>query len=349
MPDPIFTYKGVSAYASILDDMQSIYDRCVDATSKQLFMNRLMYSITGEWSYIRNVVDLYSGATSFVKDLQEYQRVYIYGAGVRGKRLLNMYSEINWVGFIDKNKTGCIDGLKIFNPDDDQVINSTDAIVISNGYDELEIKKDLEQLGVDSQRIYIISDYNDKKNIYFDDSLPIYDGLGGYFIDVGPYDGNDSVHFLDRVNNDSGQVLAIEPDYQNYLVCQKRFSDMRGCKVLHMGLADSITKMGFNAGMGRASSFEMGDDAIDVVTLDELLGKRIPKMIKMDIEGMEMAALQGARQCISMYKPILAVSLYHKREDIIDIPKAILSFNEEYHFYIRHYSALSHDTVLYAV
>ncbi len=47
--------------------------------------------------------------------------------------------------------------------------------------------------------------------------------------------------------------------------------------------------------------------------------------------------------------PILAVSVYHKKNDIWKIPLEILRINPEYRFYMGHYKTGWDDTVLYAV
>lgn len=49
-----------------------------------------------------------------------------------------------------------------------------------------------------------------------------------------------------------------------------------------------------------------------------------------------------------MYKDI-AISLYHKPEDIISIPSYIKSLDSNYSFVIRHYSNFGIETVLYAI
>ena len=69
----------------------------------------------------------------------------------------------------------------------------------------------------------------------------------------------------------------------------------------------------------------------------------------MDIEGSEYNALLGSRRIIREQKPKLAICVYHKPEDIIQIPELILSINNEYRFYIRHYSTIGGETVLYAL
>lgn len=69
----------------------------------------------------------------------------------------------------------------------------------------------------------------------------------------------------------------------------------------------------------------------------------------MDIEGAEIEALKGAEYIIKKYKPKLAISIYHKLEDIIDLIYIIMQYRNDYKFYLRHYSIASFDTVLYAV
>lgn len=71
--------------------------------------------------------------------------------------------------------------------------------------------------------------------------------------------------------------------------------------------------------------------------------------IKMDIEGAELAALKGAKNTIKMYKPKLAICVYHNPLDIIEIPKLIKEIEPSYKLYLRHYSKFYSDTILYAI
>lgn len=91
-----------------------------------------------------------------------------------------------------------------------------------------------------------------------------------------------------------------------------------------------------------------GDSQIEVTTLDSEVGDDKVTFIKMDIEGSELNALKGARKTIMKYKPRLAICIYHKPEDIYEIPEYILSIVPEYRFWIRHYSSYTWETVLYA-
>lgn len=86
-----------------------------------------------------------------------------------------------------------------------------------------------------------------------------------------------------------------------------------------------------------------------MIPLDEILAGEEATFIKMDIEGSESEALKGAKDTITTYKPRLAISIYHKPEDILELPEIILSYRPDYQFYMRHYSLGAPDTVLYAV
>ena len=71
--------------------------------------------------------------------------------------------------------------------------------------------------------------------------------------------------------------------------------------------------------------------------------------IKMDIEGAELPALNGAEKIIQRHKPKLAVCVYHKREDLITIPQYIKSIVPEYKFYLRVHFPYASELVLYGV
>jgi len=94
-----------------------------------------------------------------------------------------------------------------------------------------------------------------------------------------------------------------------------------------------------------------GSVLVRVTTIDDFVNEveMIPDLIKMDIEGSELAALHGARNTISKYHPGLQVCVYHHCEDLWEIPLFIKELQPDYTFYLGHHSLSLRETVLYAV
>ncbi|MDR2574533.1 MAG: FkbM family methyltransferase [Desulfovibrio sp.] len=89
----------------------------------------------------------------------------------------------------------------------------------------------------------------------------------------------------------------------------------------------------------------------DFISIDEFVkSNKLNRVdyIKLDVEGAELNALKGSIETISKFKPKLAISLYHKWEDIFHIPLFLNEICENYKFYIGHHCAGLHETILYA-
>jgi FkbM family methyltransferase len=95
---------------------------------------------------------------------------------------------------------------------------------------------------------------------------------------------------------------------------------------------------------------ENGACEVRVVALDEDIKEPIT-YLKMDIEGAEYAALNGAAEHIRADRPKLAVSLYHSNDDLWRLPKLIHSIMPDYRFYLRYYGGalIAADYVLYCL
>jgi hypothetical protein len=102
--------------------------------------------------------------------------------------------------------------------------------------------------------------------------------------------------------------------------------------------------------LGNSSIQQTGGEDINVVSLDEHMAGQRVTFIALDIEGGELAAIQGAKGIIAEQKPKLAISVYHRPEDIWEIPLLVKEYNPGYKFYLRHYHLLDMlETVMYAL
>jgi FkbM family methyltransferase len=103
-----------------------------------------------------------------------------------------------------------------------------------------------------------------------------------------------------------------------------------------------------------SSSISPGGLAIDSFSMtsldDYVINRKLSRvnLIKMDIEGAEMAALEGATQVIKEFKPRLAISTYHKPEDLWEIPHKLKAQNSNYKLFFGHHSPTQWESVYYA-
>ena len=172
-------------------------------------------------------------------------------------------------------------------------------------------------------------------------------------VDCGAYDG-DTLRALAANGYALGGFIALEPDPENYARLSAAWggagdSDSRG-RVIASGAWSSAGTLSFKAGEGGAAHLdESGDTTITVVRIDDLCANFRPTMIKMDIEGAEHEALDGAAETIARDRPDLALSVYHRIEDLWGIALKIDDWGHGYRFHLRSHAYNGFDTVLYAV
>ena len=92
-------------------------------------------------------------------------------------------------------------------------------------------------------------------------------------------------------------------------------------------------------------------ETVKTITIDTYVAREgIERIdfIKLDIEGAELKALEGARNTIKRFVPRLAIAIYHKQEDLCTIPHYLKSLCPEYEFYLDHFTTSMIETVLFA-
>lgn len=84
------------------------------------------------------------------------------------------------------------------------------------------------------------------------------------------------------------------------------------------------------------------DTLIDNGTIKEKI-----TFVKMDIEGAELQALEGMENMIKQDIPKHAICLYHRPQDMWEIPLYLYQIMPNYQFLIRHHDFEDNETVLY--
>ena len=174
------------------------------------------------------------------------------------------------------------------------------------------------------------------------------------YVDCGAFTGDTIEQFLAAREGKFQRIIAIEPDAASRRALLDRIETWRRAGVGPMRVEPYAA--GFQRGTVRfdatgtvGSSVGSGADTVDVAPLDEILAEWKPSYIKFDVEGAEHDALVGGSTTIRLNMPVLAVSLYHKPEDLWDLPLLIRSLGPGYRLYLRRYSDERWETVCYAV
>ena len=328
----------------------NIYNHLQDEESREIYKARSLFSLTDDKACLKTVVRQMTVAKSLLDELNRHsgQDLVLFGAGEWGNSILYFFPEIHWKCVVDNNKAGSKLG-------DYEIISFAELQKMENVYVVVailfqfsEIKTQLLQAGF-SEADFLLLGKIAEENQYFD--LPdLHFNKDEVYVDAGGYDGVVACRFAEATEHQYHKIYIFEPNEHLFKLCQKTTELMERCTVFQKGVSDHAGVIRFieaDAG-SRFSDDENNSVEIETITLDEYIDEPVT-FIKMDIEGAELAALKGAEKIIRNQKPKLAISVYHRREDIWEIPKLLLSYNPDYKFYLRIYSFTGNDTVLYAI
>lgn len=185
------------------------------------------------------------------------------------------------------------------------------------------------------------------------DGIRIAPETGDHVIDGGACMGDSMVIFSKAVGP-TGKVYAFDP-LQNHLdVCrfnaeQQPFANM---VLFGAGLSDRKVDAPPVRMAEISPGFRVDGAPVPLCRIDDLASDgRVERIdfIKMDIEGSEMAALRGALASIRSYRPKLAISIYHKPDDLFEICNFLHDQQLGYRFFIDHYAIYDEETVLYGI
>jgi len=167
------------------------------------------------------------------------------------------------------------------------------------------------------------------------------------FVDCGAYTG-DTIESFRRLGHCFAAVAAFEPDPAHYAKLAAALADEQAA-VFPCGVWHRMEQLRFTTNDAASHIAADGASVIQTVALDEALPGFAPTFIKMDIEGAEARALDGARRTIAQHRPRLAISAYHLPGDLWNLLHQIRAWDLGYRFHLRGHSFNGFDTVLYAL
>ncbi len=345
-----------------------------DEQSKFIYQKRVEYNETGNFDAIKAIVARYlpefrnkpyypGMEAELPKRLEDKRNIVIFGSGMNGKGIARSLKTrgIMPACYADnaRDKWGTwVEGLEVRNPLEID-FKEVDAVVITPFKNEIveAMHMQLLELGVKEEILLNYKDFSAavlEHELYFDTNL-IKFHENEVFVDAGALNLETSLRFMEACKKSHVQhyrIHAFEPDCISYDNCKNMVKNMTNADIqlYNAGLWSKDTTLYF-AETGNAASqisTEQTGTSIKAVALDNCISDLVT-FIKMDIEGAELEALKGSREILKRYRPKLAISLYHKKEDLVELPSYIKELVPEYKLYIRHYSNASIETVLYAV
>jgi len=167
------------------------------------------------------------------------------------------------------------------------------------------------------------------------------------FVDVGGFDGYTSLEFI-KTCPDYKAIYFFEPEEKNMLVAKENLAGHNNVHFIQKGLSDNKATVNFSAGGSISAITEDGDYEIEVDALDQMISEAVT-FIKMDIEGAESSAIEGAREIIHRDLPTMALCVYHYPDDLWKIASQVFSIRADYDLYLRHYTEGVAETVMFFI
>ena len=173
--------------------------------------------------------------------------------------------------------------------------------------------------------------------------------LGDTVFDIGAFTGNTGRYFAEKAG-ENGKVYCFEPHPHSFSLLQKNMRDCTHVECVNIGCADKDGEaMLTDSSTGSVLSLS-GTLPVVIHSVDSFVSEyKISKVdfIKMDIEGIEPEALDGARDTIRRFCPKLAISVYHKPDHLYSLLEKIRSFGVSYTYHLKHSSKVWVETVLF--
>ncbi len=337
----------------------NIYDHLCDEESRRLFKARIRYlSDHDQNAYMDTLHEMYDDwhpLSELKQRLSETacKGMIIFGCGYGGqgiRKLLRFWNmDIDF--YCDNHRGGgTLDGIRILTPIE-VMRDRKDYLVIIGSYEYSdEMYRQLIQGNFPEDHIWHPQSrmlIGSRGNQYFDVFSPNPEG-NEVFVDAGAYDGQTTLDFIEWTGGNYKVAYTLEPIKEMCPVIQKKLADHKNISIIQTAAWKQKEWLYFDDDKTSSCMTDNGALAIPASDIDSIVGDETVTFIKMDIEGCEMEALEGAKKTILRDHPRLAICIYHKDMDVIDIAAYLLELVPDYRFHIRHYSSHMWETVLYA-
>lgn len=158
------------------------------------------------------------------------------------------------------------------------------------------------------------------------------------FMDLGAYDGDTVREFIQATDGKYKRIIAVEADEKNYRKLTAKTNSVKNIEAHNLAVWDRKETLFFEKKKGRNSKLSSsGQVEVQADSVDNILNGESITVLKMDIEGSEEKALDGAKETVSTYRPKLYVCAYHRNDDMFRLPLKINEICKDYKFYFCHH------------
>lgn len=176
-------------------------------------------------------------------------------------------------------------------------------------------------------------------------------------VDCGAYDGDTIEPFIKLSQGKFSQIVAFEPDPKNYQKLNERMSVLPSnifgrIKCINAAVSDKSGTASFHSEGDMSSNlYEDGETVVEVKALDDVFSDyHANYFVKLDVEGFELEALNGAKKIITDANTILGISVYHKPGDLLECFELLdQKWGCNSRYYLRGFGYDGADLMLFSV
>ncbi|BBF88108.1 SAM-dependent methyltransferase [Aquitalea magnusonii] len=165
------------------------------------------------------------------------------------------------------------------------------------------------------------------------------------WLDVGAHHGEVSLRIVAERAGHTDRFILIEADAANAQVIRQQAPDFT---LLPCCVGERAARQPFLSGQGYASQpTPLSDEFVEQVTLDSL--GLAPTVIKLHLEGHELAALRGSVQTLQAQRPLLMITAYHNRDGMAALPLWLAAHLPDYRFLFRLHGWCGTAALIYGI
>lgn len=204
-------------------------------------------------------------------------------------------------------------------------------------YDKLEtdwdkyVYESIIRFKLTGRKEYLYRSVGKKSNVY--NALEL--SNDAVCVDCGAFTG-DTVAELLSYNIAYKAIYAIEPDEKTFKKLSAYADSDKRITCVNAAVSDNENGVLFSAAGSRGSKSADSGKHVPTLSIDYLFKGERANYIKLDVEGMEKQAINGASKTIKRHKPKMLVSCYHRSEDVFELPMQVFDIRGDYKLKIYH-------------